>query len=152
MSVIVQILKELYEDLIEINNISSLEQCGIFLGEIDNKTIKIVKYVHDKIKKNKTRYTSIRYTKGIYPNYQDYINKNEFFDYIGEWHTHPSSKSYPSYLDNRAMEGLLNHPLYGYPKQLILGIISPNDGLRIFLYKYKKRKAKELKMEVFERQ
>lgn len=149
MQEILQIPKIIYEELINKYQNSSLEQCGIFLGELNEETIKIVKYIQDNINKNKKRGSTIRYTKGIYQKYQKYINQHDSIDYIGEWHTHPNGPSYPSFLDNRAMKGLLNHPLYSYPKLLILGIISSVD-IKIFLYKHKKGKTKELKVKIVE--
>jgi len=147
---IVQIPKEIYVELIKINKNSSVEQCGIFLGEINEEVIRIAKVVQDKTKKNKKRGSTIRYTKGIYPKYQKYINQDDSIDHIGEWHIHPNGPSYPSLLDNRAMKGLLNHPLYTYPKLLILGIISSID-IKIFLYKHKYIKISELKINIIEK-
>ena len=144
---IVQIPKKIYVDLIKINKNSSVEECGIFLGEINKDIIKIAKIVLDNMEKNKKKRSTIRYTKGIYQKYQKYINQDDSIDYIGEWHTHPNGLSFPSLLDNRAMKGLLNHPLYTYPDRLILGIISPID-LKIFLYKLKQKKVDELKIEI----
>lgn len=146
MTVKVKISELIIQNLIEICNLSDREQCGIFLGEINSENIIVEKIIHDKSSKHKTRFSSIRYTKVIYPDYKKYISENEIYDYIGEWHTHPSGNSVPSKNDNKAMRALLNEPKYRSPQELILGIVSSAENLRIFLYKYKKKQKLELEI------
>ncbi len=140
MILTIKIPEDIRLDLYEICIQSEIELCGIFLGDIKIDHIIVEKIIQDKSLEDKSRFFSIRHTKAIYPNYRKYINKNEIYDYIGEWHTHPNCKSFPSRSDNKAMKALLNEPKYSSPQELILGIISPVDNLRVFLYKYKENK------------
>lgn len=133
----VYIPESIYDALITIRDSSNVEECGIFIGRFDIYHTEITEIIRDYIRKEKTAMSSIRYTKGIYSKYQDYINSNFNSDYIGEWHTHVKGSSNPSILDDIAMKKLLKHPDYSYPDKLVLGIVSSSDQIKIFLYSKK---------------
>ncbi len=142
----VVISKNLYDKLVEISKNSMIEECGIFLGSYRDNKFEIKKIVQDHENQFGTGSSTIRQTKNIYNKYQENIKFNNSIDYIGEWHTHPIGSANPSRFDNNAMKFLLNHPKYSNPKELILGIVSPVDGLRSYLYQYNSRKMKEIKI------
>jgi len=148
MRLIVKISKQVETHLYDLCIISKIEQCGIFIGEFQQNSIVIDKIIQDKSLDDKTRFSSIRHTKAIYPDYKNFINEIQIFDYIGEWHTHPVGSSIPSWRDNRAMKALLNEPKYSSPQKLILGIISNAERLRIYMYEYRIKKIIELKIEL----
>ena len=129
MSLILKISKQVETQLYKLCTTSKIEQCGIFLGEFKQNSIIVEKIIQDKSLDDKTRFSSIRHTKAIYPDYKNFINEIQIFDYIGEWHTHPVGSSIPSWRDNRAMRTLLNEPKYSSPQKLILGIISNAERL-----------------------
>ena len=141
------ISKSLYAKLVKISESSMIEECGIFLGCHFDSKFEIIKIVQDGVNQFGTESSTIRQTKNIYDEYQGIINKDNSIDYIGEWHTHPTGKASPSHFDNKAMKFLLNHPKYSYPKELILGIISSRDGLRVFLYQHGLQKMKEITLK-----
>lgn len=144
----VSITNSLYKNLNEISKKSKIEECGIFLGNFKGKKFEIKRIVQDNENLFGSGNSTIRQTKNIYKEYQKIINEDNTIDYIGEWHTHPIEYAIPSHFDNIAMNFLLNHPKYSSPKELILGIISPIDGLRTFLYHFGGYKVKEMKIEV----
>lgn len=148
MSLILKISKQVETQLYKLCTTSKIEQCGIFLGEFKQNSIVVEKIIQDKSLDDKTRFSSIRHTKAIYPDYKNFINEIQIFDYIGEWHTHPVGSSIPSWRDNRAMRALLNEPKYSSPQKLILGIISNAERLRIYMYEYRIKKIIELKIEL----
>ena len=145
---LVTIAKPLYNELIELSNSSKIEECGIFLGDYEDNKFTIKSIVQDHENQFGSGNSTIRQTKNIYVEYQNKINLDYSFDYIGEWHTHPTGNANPSRFDHKAMNFLLNHPKYSSPKQLILVIISPKEGLRFFLYLYGLKKLKEIKVDI----
>lgn len=138
------ISETILKNLINISNNSELEECGIFIGEFNGKEIFIKDIVQDKKNEFGTIISTIRQTKNIYKEYQSKIIQDYTNDYIGEWHTHPLGSPTLSNLDNQEMNFLINHPKYGNPKELILGIINPKEGIKIYLYKFKKDKPREV--------
>ena len=128
----VEIKKDIHDSINEILNSSSHEECGIFLGDKKVDSFVIKDLIHDRKVGDKTRYSSIRRTKNIYPSYLTKIHKT--CDYLGEWHTHPLGDSSPSKNDHRVMVSLLGDPLYNSPESLLLGICSKEDGLLLFLF------------------
>ena len=132
----------------EITANSDYEECGIFLGIKGNEHFQINHIIQDTLKKDKSPYSSIRHTIGIYSEYQTTINRETLIDYIGEWHTHTRGTATPSASDKSAMRHLLNHEKYSFPQELLLGICSPTEKLRIFLFCAKTIKSRELKINV----
>ncbi|MFW9969248.1 MAG: Mov34/MPN/PAD-1 family protein, partial [Candidatus Odinarchaeota archaeon] len=125
-----------------------IEECGIFLGDYEDNKFIIKNIVQDYENQFGTENSTVRQTKNIYEEYQKKINLEYSIDYIGEWHTHPIGNAFPSRFDDKAMLFLLNQPKYSSPKELILGIVSPKEGLRVFLYQYGKRKLEEIKVNI----
>jgi len=141
------ISNSLYKNLVDISKNSKIEECGIFLGCYDGNKFEIKKIVQDYENQFGTGNSTIRQTKNIYEEYHEIINKDNSIDYIGEWHTHSTGEANPSCFDNKALKFLLNHPKYSNPTELILGIINPKDGLRVFFYQHGVHKIKEIKIE-----
>lgn len=132
--------RAIFNDLINLSLKSDVEECGIFLGVFERGNIIINDIVQDKENQFGTSFSTIRQTKNIYIDYRLIIDENQEIDYVGEWHTHSAGNSNPSFVDLKMMEFLLNHPKYGHPKELILGIISKVEGLKLFYIKIKKNK------------
>lgn len=131
----VYIAKGIINNLVKLSLKSDIEECGIFLGVFERGKIIIIDFVQDKENQFGTSFSTIRQTKNIYKDYKCKIDGEREIDYIGEWHTHPVGNSNPSYIDLKMLEFLLDHPKYGHPTELILGIISKVDGLKLY---YKK--------------
>ena len=145
---IVAITKSLYNELVDLSKSSKIEECGIFLGDYEDNKFTIKSIVQDQENQFGTGNSTIRQTENIYDAYQNKIRLNNSIDYIGEWHTHPKGNANPSRFDHKAMNFLLNHPKYSSPKKLILGLISPKEGLRVFLYLYRLKKLEEIKVDI----
>ena len=140
--------ESLYIELLELSKSSKIEECGIFLGDYEDNKFIIKNIVQDNENQFGTENSTVRETNNIYEEYQNKINLEYSIDYIGEWHTHPMGSAYPSFFDEKAMRFLLNHPKYSSPKELILGIVSPKEGLRLFLYQYGLKKLEEIKINI----
>lgn len=96
------------------------EACGIIIGEIRSKSLRVIDISLPADDDERTIYSFFRKSR----KHQNYLNNlHEISDgtlqYIGEWHTHPEPKPHPSNSDYNGWSKLINTKQFNeHPKLL----------------------------------
>lgn len=96
------------------------EACGIIIGEIRSKSLRVIDISPPADDDERTVYSFYRKSK----KHQDYLNKmheisNGVLQYIGEWHTHPELKPRPSNCDYNGWSKLIGNEKFNQLPKLV---------------------------------
>ena len=111
------------------------ERCGIIVGKRETyERIRITKLIEDKYPVIQSPFEILRETSHIYPELVNLVNENNYFDYLGEWHTHPNGPMRASFMDHISMKEMVNNPSFGELSWIILLIFFPGQKFVTYYY------------------
>ena len=104
-------------------NVASLEAGGIILGRRRNPHIEIITITNphsgDIRRRNSFDRSAKNHSKIAL---REWENSEGFTDYLGEWHTHPEHRPYPSTIDITAMSHIASSRVPDIMLSVIVGI------------------------------
>lgn len=127
----------------------NVERAGILIGNSNQDTVQLTHSLENKEPIRRGKYFITRSFNDIWDKLNIHVKNNPEDDYIGEWHTHPSSISKMSYTDKKAMSRILKSKEYGNVDFRILAIVSHNE-IKFWKFYFTKTKIRRIKHQLLE--